>query len=366
MKHGWLRRTLILLIAVGLCAGMVFYSRRETKSAPKSETLTLWYAQEDCSDAAMESLIARCRKETGIQIKTMAFANEAFLAAAFEGMSGAAPELPDLLFCSHVRAAVLDERMGLAEIAESLPLSSSLAEVCPTVGKSFFPIGSRLPMMLVNTSLTDADFDSFEALLFAAGDDPFLGCDCWAELLYTEAAAKGIRLTGETEQSFGDTQIAALYNKLAMSVFRGGLVCTENPAEYVRQGLLPCAISMSSSLAGFTDKTLSVRLLPLPEGAETRYPAELMGFALLSSSRMDAAVRFFHWLWSGPAAGAAVEAGLAPIMMTSGTQANSELEKCLYEVSEKVPLFLLEPEEPFVQNRTAFERWLRETLDLLN
>ena len=245
MKHGWLRRTLILLIAAGLCAGMVFYSRNEPE-APEVGSLTLWYMEGDCPSQVMESLLTRCRKETGIQVKATAFADEAFLAAAFEGTTGMALELPDMLFCSHMRAALFEQHGSLAEIASPLPISDSLANVRPAVGRAFFPIGSRLPVMLVNTSLTDGSFDSFEALLTAAGDAPFLGCDCWAELLYAEAAAKGIRLTGEAGQDFADAQVAALYNKLAMSVFRGGLVCAEHPVEYVRQGLLPCAVTTST------------------------------------------------------------------------------------------------------------------------
>lgn len=365
MRHGWLRRTLILLLAAGLCAGMVFYTREEPPQ-PEAGSLTLWYVESDCPGTVMESLLARCRKETGIQVKANAFAKEALLAAAFEGTSGTVLELPDMLFCSHMRAGVFDERGGLAEIASPLPISDSLANVRPAVGRVFFPIGSRLPVLLVNTSLTDGDFGSFEALLTAAGDDPFLGCDCWAELLYTEAAAKGIRLTGEVERDFANAQAAALYNKLAMSVFRGGLVWAEHPAEYVRQGLLPCAVTMSTALSGLSDKALDVRLLPLPEGADTRYPAELMGFALLDGADTAVAEAFFRWLWNGACTEAAMDACLAPIIQTGDRSAGTELGTRLNTLTEDLPLFLPEADEPFIQNRAAFEQWLRETLDLLN
>lgn len=365
MKHGWLRWTLAFLIAASLCIGMVSCSRK-VPEVPEVDSLTLWYAESDCPRAVMEKLLTRCRKETGIQIKAVAYANEAFLAAAFESETDAEPELPDLLFCSHMRAALFEQRGSLAEIASPLPISDSLANVRPAVGKSFFPIGSRLPVMLVNTTLTDGNIDSFEALLTAAGDDPFLGCDCWAELLYAEAAAKGIQLTGEPEQDFTDAQLAQLYNKLAMSVFRGGLVCTEHPAEYVRQGLLPCAVTISTELSGLSDKALDVCLLPLPEGAEIRYPAELMGFALLDGADTETAEAFFRWLWNGACTDAAIEACMAPIIRTDSRSAGTGLGVRLDTLTENLPLFLPEGDDPFTQNRAAFEDWLREALDLLN
>ncbi|MBR6840419.1 MAG: hypothetical protein IKM82_07495 [Oscillospiraceae bacterium] len=365
MKHGWLRRTLILLIAVGLCVGMVFYSRKEPET-PEIGSLTLWYVESDCPRAVMENLLTRCRKETGIQVKAIAFANESFLAATFESETDTEPELPDLIFCSHMRAALFEQHGILAEIASPLPISDSLANVLPAVGRAFFPIGSRIPVMLLNTSLTDGNFDSFEALLTAAGDAPFLGCDCWAELLYAEAAAKGIRLTGETGQDFADAQVAALYNELAMSAFRGGLVCAEHPVEYVRQGMLPCAVTMSTNLSGLSDKALDVCLLPLPEGAEIRYPAELMGFALLDGADTETAETFFRWLWNGACTDAAIEACMAPIFRTDNKSAGTGLGARLDTLTENLPIFLPEGDEPFTQNRAAFEDWLREALDLLN
>ena len=365
MKHGWLRRTLILLIAVGLCAGMVFYSRNGPE-APESGSLTLWYVEGDCPSQVMESLLTRCRKETGIQVKATAFANEAFLAAAFEGTTGMTLALPDMLFCSHMRAALFEQRGSLTEIASPLPISDSRVDVRPALGRVFFPIGLRLPVVLVNTLLTDGNFDSFEALLTAAGDAPFLGCDCWAELLYTEAAAMGVRLTGEPEQDFADAQVAELYNELAMSVFRGGLVCAEHPVEYVRQGLLPCAVTTSTELSGLSDKALDVCLLPLPEVSEIRYPAELMGFALLDGADTEAAEAFFRWLWSGACTDAATEACMAPIIRIDSRSARKGLGARLNTLTENLPLFLPEGDEPFTLNRAAFEDWLREALDLLN
>ena len=365
MKHGWLRRGLILLLALGACAGMFFYSW--TKPQSKAETLTLWYAETDCEPTAMENLIARCRKETGIQIAATAFPDEDSLAAAFDGLTGSTLERPDLLFCSHIRAAGLEGAGELAEIGQALSIPEALSQIHPAIGRTFFPLGSRLPVLLVNASLTGAEFDSLDALLTAAGEKPFLGCDCWAEFLYSELAAQGIRLTGLPKQDLRDAQAAELYNRLALAVLQGGFTARENAAEYVRQGLLPCAVVMSAELAGLSGEALDVRPLPLPTGAQAQYPAELMGFVLLSGAHADTAEKVFQWLWSGRGAENATEAGLLPFVQ-SGTAAREggDLGSRLNALNGELAIVLLDADEPFSQNRDGLEQWLRQTLDLLS
>lgn len=360
MKHGWLRLA-ILLIAAGLCAGMFFYTR-ETPP-PKTETLTLWYAEGDCDSAAMESLITRCRKETGIQLQATAYADEEKLGAAFEGLTGRSLDAPDLLFCSHVHAVRFEERAGLAEIAAALPVPEMLSDTLPAAGRSFFPIGSRLPVLLVNTTLTDGSFESFEALLAAAGETPFLGCDCAASLLYTEAAAKGISLTGDAAFDMKDGQVSSMYNELALAAFRGGLVLRERAADYVCAGQLACTVTMSATLAGLAGKGLDVRLLPLPAGTDERYPVELMGFALLDGADTAVSERFFQWLWTGSGAETALAAGMVPFQQIDA--GGGELAKCLNAAARNAAIYPLDPDEPWVQNRAALDKWLREALDLL-
>lgn len=360
MKHGWLRLA-ILLIAAGLCAGMFFYNR-ETP-LPKTETLRLWYAEGDCDSAAMESLITRCRKETNIQLRATAFADEEKLGAAFEGLTGRAFEAPDLLFCSHVRAARFEESGGLAEAASPLPVPETLSDSFPAAGRSFFPIGSRLPVLLVNTALTDGSYENFEGLLAAAGEAPFLGCDCAASLLYTEAAAKGIRLTGDAAFDMKDGQVSALYNALAKAAFHGGFILRERAADFVRTGQLACAVTMSTTLAGLASKDLDVRLLPLPAETDARYPVELMGFALLDGADTEVSERFFQWLWTGSGAETALAAGMAPLQQIDAK--GGVLVKRLDAATRNAAIYPLDANEPFVQNRAALEKWLREALDLL-
>lgn len=358
MKYGWLRRGLILLAALGLCFGMVWYSRERPQ--PKAEGLTLWYAESDFSPAVMDSLLAKCLKETGLQIEPTAFPDEVSLGEAF------AAATPDLLFCSHIRAAQLDGRGSLSMLPEALPVPDSLSEAPPTVGSSFFPIGSRLPLLLINTSLTTDSFESLESMLNKASDSPFLVCDRRSDFLYAQAAAAGIQLSGILEQDMKDTRIASLYNQMALAVFRGHLVFRDNPVDYVRQGLIPAAVAPSSALAGIPGGEMEVRYLPLPEGADTRYPAELMGFALIDGADIDTAKDFFQWLWSLQSAETALKAGLVPTVKTNSSKySENSLEALLCSLQEGGLLFLLDVDEPFVRNRESMEQWLCEALDLL-
>ena len=357
MTHGWIRRILILLAALGLCVGMLFYSRE--KPQLKAEHLTLWYAETDCSPTAMESLLARCLTETGLQIDVTVFPNEVALGEAFENT------MPDLLFCSHIRASQLDGGGNLSALPSSLPIPEFLSDVRPAAGTSFFPIGSRLPVLLVNTSLTTDTFANLESMLDASANSPLFVCDRWSELLYTQAASEGIQLSGIPQQDLENAKIAALYNQIALGVFRGSFVRREKPMEYVRQGLVPAALVQSSSLADIADENLAVRLLPLPEGAEAQYPAELMGFALLDGAETGTAEGFFRWLFTGRGADAALKAGLAPTMQASGGRTYNGFETLLLSLGEGGALFYPDADDPFVRNRESCESWLCETLDLL-
>ena len=357
MKHGWIRRILILLAALALCAGMVLYSRE--KPQLKTERLTLWYAETDCSPAAMDTLLARCLKETGLQIDVTVFPDEIALGEAYENNT------PDLLFCSHIRAAQLEGRGSLSALPSSLPIPEFLSDVRPAVGSSFFPVGSRVPVLLVDTALTAGSFENLESMLDASAGSPLLVCDRWGELLYTLAASEGVRLGGIPEQDLKDTRVAALYNQIALGVFRGSFVRREKPVEYVRRGLVPAALAVSSALADIADENLEVQLLPLPEGVKARYPAELMGFALLEGAEAGTAEGFFRWLFSGRGADAALKAGLVPTSQTSADHTSGSFETLLRSLGEDGALFYPDADEPFIRNRESCETWLCEALDLL-
>lgn len=362
MKKGVVRRILILVFAGLLCLGMFFYNKKTEEALPESMgILTLWYAEPDLSPAVMESLLTRCREESGIFVNAERFAGEQALAEAFE------TGRPDLLFCSHIRAAQIDGGEGLAAVAEALPLPETLTEAGSMVGASFFPIGMRLPLLLTNTTLTTAQFDSLESLLLAARETPFITSDEWSMLLYTAMSAEGRQMQGVLEKDRENKRYVALYNLLAEAYFRGGLVVTqENAAEYVRQGLLSCAIVRSTAPAGLEDAGLAFQPVPLPDGAKERYPAELMGFALLQGANTETAERFAQWLRNSQGTKEALAAGLVPITRgDAGTETSGALGKFLLSFVGKETLFLPDAEEPFFENRASCEQSLRKALELL-
>lgn len=364
MKKGIVRRVLILAFAGLLCLGMVLYARKADNNGGQKTavgSIRLWFAAPDCAPAVMDELLLRCREETGLAVFADYFPDEQALAAALE------TDRPDLLFCSHIRAAYIDGIGGLAALDEALPIPESLKEIQPTPGRVFFPIGSRLLLLLQNTALTEEKFDNLESLLNAAADTPFLTTDDWSMLLYTAMRAEGKEMQGLPEKDRENKSYRTLYNLLGEASFRGGLAITEqDAAEYVRQGLLPCAIVRSSALAGLNDTGLRVLPMPLPKRAETAYTAELMGFAMPSGTDAGKTEIFLRWLWNGQGREAALDAGLAPITNPDpGAVPDSELKQLLLTLTESNSLVWPDGQEAFFLNHESCEARLREALDLL-
>ena len=351
-----LRRILILAAAVVLCLVMARISFG--KQADSSAGLVLWFDAGECSPAVMESLVQLCQRETGLHLVLRSFEDESAMGLAFE------EEKPDLVFCSASRADGFEKRESLGEAGDALPLSEGLRALSPEIGESFFPIGGRLPLLLVNTALVTETHDSLEALLAAADGTPFLASDDWAELLYTAMCAKGRAMTGEPETDLKDKGFRGLYNALAEASFRGGLVSVSHAADYVRQGLIPCAVVRSTAIAGLADRELYVRPLPLPAGTTPQYPAELMGFALPEGADAEHAALFLSWLYGGRTTGeAALAAGLIPLWETP--EAKTGLETTLIGLSKSGLVRWSVTDTAFFQNRERLEAWLRDTLEML-
>ena len=215
----------------------------------------------------------------------------------------------------------------------------------------------------MNTELTDEGLDSLEDLL-DAGEGPFLASDDWADLLFTAALSKGCWMQGLMEADAANDVYRSLFNTLAAAAFRGRLVPTKAAAEYVRQGMIPCAVVPSTELANLSGDKLQLRLLPLPEGGERLHPAELMGFAVLEDCYLPSAEQFVDWLYSGVQDSAlALSAGLVPVH--AGATARSAAEKSLADFAMSGTVCFLAPDTVFYSNRAAFEQRIAAALDLL-
>jgi hypothetical protein len=343
---------LILAAAAVLCLLMARFAGNSQRDMRGS--LTLWYAETDCPQTVMDGFAAVCRGESGIGIRAVAFADEDALGDAFEN------ERPDLIFCSHFRAGSLAERGRLAGVQNSTD-----AETGEWIGRAFFPIGARLPLLLTNTALADGKIENLEALL-SADDTAVLASNDWAELLFTAMYAYGRAMQGIPEADREDGVYRRLYNTLAEAAFRGALVLTgEATVDYVRQGLVPYAVVRSTEVAGLRDEKLSVSLLPLPKDAQLLYPAELMGFAVLEGNDAGSTEIFLSWLSGGTqGAAASLAAGLVPL--NTSVSGKSAIEKTLVEIAKSGELRYPTMDTVFYDRRAACERQLQEALDLLS
>ena len=354
MKRGWKRRILILCAALLLCVGMLVWSVQTEKNRPAfTGRLSLWYAENDCPTPLMDALMKRCREKTGLWIEATAFENQKALGEAFE--KGA----PDLLYCSHLRAEKLAEQGSL----EALPEPVGVTEPWPWVGLSFFPLGSHLPLLLVDTARAPAEWESLEEL-YAAEDGPRMVSDDWSELLFTALYNEGYTMRADEQDRENETWLSA-YNALAEAVFRGAIVgVPERAADYVRSGAVPCAVTRSTNLAGLTGAGLRARLLPPPAGREALYPAELMGFALLRGADTRTALLFAPWLESpGEGSALALKMGLVP--WDADAAGKSGIEESLAEIAGSGLLRCLPGDTLFYENREVCEEQMRAAFDLL-
>ncbi len=358
MKHRWGIRALIILTALAICYGMTRMYRTKEEERKQEKTalgLTIWYTVRDCPKASMELILEQCREETGLRIEATAFEDEEALGAAFDA------DRPDLLYCSHLRAEKLQKQQHLGSLSADSPMAAVPADIVRWAARSFIPAGSRVPLLIINTQKTADSFDSMEELCAAAGNEPFLVSDDWAETLFSLMYAKEEGMTG-SDKDLKNRLFQTVYNMLAEAVFRGGFVTVEErAAEYVTQGMVPCAIARSSELSGLEGKDIRVQLIPTLEGVPTRLPAELMGFAVMDGADQEAADSFAKWLDAGENRGrAALRAGAVPI--SAGIDAQSTLESSLLKISQSGRLAYLSEDTEFYENRVDFEARLHEML----
>lgn len=317
-----LRRFLILLIAVLLTGGIAVFALKNDGDA--RGRVTLWCVRgapmsEETEKLAEEFNSQFTRKTLPVSVRI--FENETELSAAFETGS------PDILLCSHYTAFSLFSAEKLTDIGDKLSAppaySKNVRSRSNSIGRSFFPVGFSIPVLIVNrTLLPQFSFDNIEdffgdaSVYTAANGKPYFACDSFAEFFMTCMIRSGAEFEADYDAIEKDTTLLALYNLVAETAFEGSMVLLDEPAEYVLGGALPCAFVSSAKLRGIPRDGLSVVDIPAPVSAlAPDFFGEAYGFAITNGgcrSTADTAA-FISWIFSsGRCAGMAEENCLAP------------------------------------------------------
>ena len=314
MKKWRLAAAAALIAAFAICLFLALSPRGASFAQP----LRLWYISGDCSDKALEALVSDYNRRAGKQTRAVAvqsFEDEAALGAAFE------TDMPDLLLCSHAKAAQLASRSVLAGLDTDAKIWTQEVSGLEGVGEYFFPLGARVTVLLTDTAKCKAaglpaSWDRLEALLdtaqsyAAAGGAPLLAADSYTAVFRGALLSLGTDFD-PAEPDAKSVDYAKIYNELAQCAYNGGLSAAAS-----MPGELPCTLAWSTALAGSLPVSLSASLAPLPEGGSDMRPAELLGIAVLrqESRNSGTVIAFINWLCGGERLAAlALNSGLVPV-----------------------------------------------------
>ena len=314
---------LALCLLFPLCA-----CGREAASNPVS----LWLAEDDPLASAMTQAVADYNrtKKAAAPVELRRFDS----GEALERALGSAR--PDLLLCSHTLSYPLADRSLLTNVGVSVSYPEAVAYRAEGIGRSVFPIGSRVQLLCAREE-APADFAALCARAASYGAEtrlPFLGADCYADLLCQLVLSSG-EFHADRERDCFSEAFQAGWNALAGAAFSGGL--------YAGDG-----------------RTLAVLC---PEG--TPLLADQRTLAVLSrdARQQRGAAAFLRWFFSGDrAARLALSCGLIPAL--PGGEGTDALSSLLLSLRERT-LWLADGGSDYIKNRAAFERDFRDTMGLL-
>ena len=304
---GKLKRFFLLLVAVGLVGGTVVFALRN--DVDSRGRVTLWCVRgapmAEETEKLVEEFNAQLTRRT-LPVAVRVFENEKELSAAFQTGS------PDILLCSHYDAFSLFSAEKLTDVSDRLtqPLaySKTVRSRSNSIGRSFFPVGFSIPVMLVNTTLLPQfSFDDLEdffrnaSVYMTANGKAFYACESFAELFMTYMIRCGGEFKADYDAIEKDTLLLELYNLIAETAFDGSIALVNDCEEYVLGGALPCAFVMSAELKGISNDELSISDVPRPGAAQnTDTFGEAYGYAITNGgcrSTTDTAA-FLSWLFS--------------------------------------------------------------------
>lgn len=362
-KRRALSVALAFIIALGIAA-FIMHPR-----AALGE-VTLWYIEEDALGEGLEKLAEEYNSSlfrSGKAVELKAFADEKALAEAFE------VNAPDLLLCSHYRAFDLASRGVLTDVSALLSAAPDYPQAVlsrgDSIGKSFFPIGCDVPVLLVSEErCPESGFESMDALAAAALDytaetgEPYFSADSFSALFYTCLLREGEEFDAEDRKS---EAYIKLYNLLAGCAYSGALSLSDNPADEVYAGKLACAEVFCSSL----HSTDGFDVYPLPSLSGTDSSdsiGEAYGLAVTAreEERGKDAAAFISWLFSG-GRGVKLAAGCSFVPAQESADIDGDaLAPSLMELQGAL-ISLPAPSSAFSENADGFEANFRARMAFL-
>lgn len=301
---------LLGVILAFLIAGGVIYFL-STRPDESRGTVSIWYVGQDSLAAGLEELCGEYNNShprTTLPISLRAFESEDELAAACE------KSLPDLILCPHTRAFDLGGRSLLveldAELERAVDYPMALSSRNAAIGKSFFPVGCDIQVLLINSALVEGgDFESFADFAGAAQEyaeakkQPYFAVDDYAALFFTELLREGEEFTGSVRRGAESENYKALYNLLAECAYVGALATDDAGAKAVCAGTLPCALTHTAALYGLDCEGVALCTIPPLSGAgsTTDRLGTAYGLAVTAGGSRSAGdiAAFLDWLFSG-------------------------------------------------------------------
>lgn len=371
-----LRNLIAVLAASAIVAGVYLFA--VTREDESRGAVSVWYVEGGLADDELAEAVRDYNKSSSrgeLPVKLVAFESEAAMAEAFDA------DAPDLVFCSHYRAFDMHSRSKLADISVQLgadapdyPKELSSRSVC--IGKSFFPVGADVPVLLVNSALAQgAELADMSALSASAEEyraavgAPFYAVDSYSALFFTELLREGEEFSATLEAKPSEAY-AVLYNLLAENAYTGAMAILPQgtAADAVVRGELACAVVMTSALPSRLGSALAVRTVPpLAAGGGSGTVGTAWGFAVPamgSRSTADIAA-FLSWLFSGNRdARLALQCRLTPAQPSS-LITNDTLWSTLLTLDPGGIVALPSPDGAFAAHQETFETDFRARMAFL-
>ena len=345
-----MRRVLCLVLL--LCLLLTGCSAQKSGAA----ALSLWCAADDPLLPALREAAEsynRSRKSVALPVAIREFEDAAALTNALNTTR------PDLLLCSHTLAFSLSDRGLTTDAGLSLSYPEGINARAEGVGRSVFPLGSRV-QLLVSRESVPADLAALCALAVESGC-PFLAADSYADLLCQAVLGSG-EFHAAREKDCFNAAFREAWNALAEAAFSSGIAAEPvSPLSLLASGL-PAAFVFSDALAAGipADCTLTA-----PDTGGLPRLADLRCLAVMAREGrpQQSAAAFLRWLFSREKpARLALGAGLIPAL--PGGEETDALTALLLSLREQ-PLFFADGSSDYVKNRSAFEVEFRRVLDLL-